>query len=188
MPTALLDRDAELAALDRQLAAVRAGAGRVIVVEGSAGIGKSTLLAATARAADERSMVVLRARGGPLERDAAWGVARQLFGPVRAGAGWNALAVGSAALAQRALDPDAPKAGPRGGWPCAAALGLTSLASNLSEHAPALLVVDDVHWADAPSLRWLAQLARRLEDLALACCARCAPASRRASLSCSPSC
>jgi ABC-type cobalamin/Fe3+-siderophores transport system ATPase subunit len=188
MPTALLDRDAELAALGRQVDAVRAGAGRVIVVEGSAGIGKSTLLAATARAAGERGMVVLRARGGPLERDAAWGVARQLFAPVRAGAGWSALAVGSAALARRALDADAPEPALAGDAMHAAALGLTWLAGNLAERAPALLVVDDVHWADAPSLRWLAQLARRLEDLALACCARCAPASRWASLSCSPSC
>ena len=49
----------------------------------------------------------------------------------------------------------------------AAAHGLTWLASNLAERSPALLVVDDVHWADAPSLRWLAQLARRLDGLAL---------------------
>ena len=33
--------------------------------------------------------------------------------------------------------------------------------------APPLLVVDDVHWADAPSLRWLGQLARRLDELPL---------------------
>jgi DNA-binding CsgD family transcriptional regulator len=30
------------------------------------------------------------------------------------------------------------------------------------------MIVDDLHWADAPSLRWLAQLARRLDELPLA--------------------
>jgi len=49
----------------------------------------------------------------------------------------------------------------------AAAHGLEWLAVNLAERAPAVLVVDDVHWADAPSLRWLAQLAVRLEELRL---------------------
>ena len=49
----------------------------------------------------------------------------------------------------------------------AAAHGLEWLAANLAERAPAVLVVDDVHWADAPSLRWLAQLAARLEELRL---------------------
>ena len=49
----------------------------------------------------------------------------------------------------------------------AAAHGLTWLASDLAEQAPLLLVADDVHWADAPSLRWLGQLARRLDELPL---------------------
>ena len=47
----------------------------------------------------------------------------------------------------------------------AAVRGLVWLASNLGERGPAVLVVDDVHWADAPSLRWLALLARSLDEL-----------------------
>ena len=169
MPDALLDRDAELAALERQLAVVRAGSGRVIVVEGPAGIGKSSLLAAVASGAEAGGVAVLRARGGPLEYDAAWGIARELFAPLRASAAWSELAVGAAALARRALDADADAAEPANAGDAmhAAAHGLTWLASNLADRSPALLVVDDVHWADAPSLRWLAQLARRLDGLAL---------------------
>ena len=168
MPDALLDRDAELAALERQLAAVRAGSGRVIVVEGPAGIGKSSLLAAVAGGAEAGGVAVLRARGGPLEYDAAWGIARELFAPLRASAAWSELAVGAAALARRALDADADAEPANAGDAMhAAAHGLTWLASNLADRSPALLVVDDVHWADAPSLRWLAQLARRLDGLAL---------------------
>ena len=156
----LLDRDSDLAAIGRQLARVRAGAGRVTVVEGPAGIGKSSLLAAVARFGEVDGMTVLRARGGPLEQDAAWGIARQLFGRAES-------AVGAAALARRALDPEAPEPALAGDAMHAAAHGLTSLAGDLADEAPLLLVVDDVHWADAPSLRWLVQLARRLDDLPL---------------------
>ena len=43
--------------------------------------------------------------------------------------------------------------------------GLYWLTSNLAEQAPLLLAVDDAHWADVPSLRFLHYLARRVEDL-----------------------
>jgi DNA-binding NarL/FixJ family response regulator len=163
----LLQRDAEMAALDRQLAEVRAGAGRVIVVEGPAGIGKSSLLTAVTRAAAATGLRALRAWGGPLEHDAGWGIARQLFAPVRAEPGWDGLAVGAAALAKRVLDaePDAPGVADDAMY--AAAHGLTWLVSGLAERGPTLLIVDDVHWADAPSLRWLVQLARQLGELPL---------------------
>ena len=103
--TRLLEREAELRALTRQVRAVRAGAGQVIVVDGPAGIGKTSLLGAVADGAEADGVAVLRARSGPLEQDAAWGVARQLFEPLRAGEVWGELAVGAAKLATRALDP-----------------------------------------------------------------------------------
>ena len=112
-------------------------------------------------------MRVLRAWGGPLEQDAGWDIARQLFGPVLGGAEWDELAVGAAALARRALDPDTAAPALAGDAMHAAAHGLTWLACGLADRAPTLLVVDDVHWADPPSLRWLAQLTRRLGELRL---------------------
>ena len=50
--------------------------------------------------------------------------------------------------------------------PAAALHGLFWLVSNLAEREPLMLVVDDAHWADHPSLRFLAYLARRLSGLA----------------------
>src|SRR5688572_194102 len=135
-----------MSALGRQLTEVRAGAGRVIVVEGPAGIGKSSLLAAVCRAASASGVRVLRAWGGPLEHGAGWGIARQLFGPLYGGPEWHALAVGAAALARRAVDPDAVEPALAGDAMHAAAHGLTWLACGLAEQAPTLLVVDDVHW------------------------------------------
>ncbi|SHN42206.1 AAA ATPase domain-containing protein [Cryptosporangium aurantiacum] len=139
----------------------------MIVVEGQAGIGKSSLLAAVAGAAGESGVRTLRAWGGPLEHDAGWGIARQLFAPVRDGPEWSRLAVGAAGLARRALDADDAEPALAGDAVHAAAHGLTWLACGLAERAPTLLTIDDVHWADAPSLRWLAQLARQLAELRL---------------------
>ena len=105
-------------------------------------------------------------------------------------ADWDELTVGAAALvAPRARS----RARPSRRWPAtpmhAAVHGLVWLACNLAERAPTLLIVDDVHWADAASLRWLVQLARRLEELPLGvlCAVRAGEPRRRAG-ACSPSC
>jgi DNA-binding CsgD family transcriptional regulator len=164
---ALLDRDVEMRELSRRLAAVRSGAGRVIVVEGPAGIGKSTLLEAAAAVARGDGAEVLRARCSPLEQQASWGTAQQLLEPLRRRADWDELVVGAAALAERALAPGPVEPAPPGEAMHAAVRGLVWLASNLGERAPALLVVDDIHWADAPTLRWLAVLSRSLDELPL---------------------
>jgi DNA-binding CsgD family transcriptional regulator len=164
----LLDRDAELAALASELTAARNGSGRVVVVEGPAGIGKTSLLAAAAETARAAGTTVLRARAGPLEQAFSFGVARQLFAPLRGTPLWSDLSAGAAGLASRALDETAPE--PAGAEDAihAAAHGLVWLAVDLADRAPAALVVDDLQWADPPSLRWLAQLARRVDELPLA--------------------
>jgi DNA-binding NarL/FixJ family response regulator len=163
----LLQRDAELSCIGRQLVDVRAGTGRVITVDGPAGIGKSSLLAMVADTAKASGMRTLWASGSPLEHDAGWGIARQLFAPVR-GLEWEGLAVGAAALARRALDADDAEPVRGGDAMHAATHGMTWLAAGLAERGPTLMVVDDVHWADQPSLRWLVGLGRQLADMPLA--------------------
>ena len=167
MRRGLLQRDAELASLERVVQQMRAGSGRVMVVEGPAGVGKSSLLRATAQAAEDAGCRVLRAWGGPLEQEAGWGIVRQLFGPVATGPQWAEFGVGAAALASRVLHPDPAIPAPTGDAVHASSYGLTWLAYGLAEHSPTLLVIDDVHWADPPSLRWLAQLSRRLGEMHL---------------------
>jgi DNA-binding NarL/FixJ family response regulator len=164
----LLDRDAELTELARRLAVARSGSGSVIVIDGPAGIGKSTLLAAAGRIAHADGATVLRALCSPLEQHAAWGMARQLFEPLRTRPEWDELTVGAAGLAERAVAPEAGEPAHAGDAMHAAVRGLVWLTSNLGERGPAVFVVDDVHWADAPSLRWLALLARSLGELRIA--------------------
>ena len=55
------------------------GRGAAVVLEGPAGIGKTSLVAAARRLAADRGLRSLAARGGELERDFAYGVVRQLF-------------------------------------------------------------------------------------------------------------
>jgi DNA-binding CsgD family transcriptional regulator len=157
--TALLEREEELATIERLLDAAEGGSGGVIVIEGEAGAGKTSLLGAAAEMAAGREMLVLRARGGEYERDFPYGVVRQLFEPVlRDRARRAELLSGSAALAGPVFEPGAEAA--EGG---AIEHGLYWLAADLSVTAPLLLVVDDAQWADLASLQALAYIARRLD-------------------------
>src|SRR3954447_19244628 len=78
-PALMLEREAELAALAAMLAASRAGEGRLVLVEGSVGIGKTRLLSEARVLAVAADFDVLTARGGELEGQFAFGIVRQLF-------------------------------------------------------------------------------------------------------------
>jgi hypothetical protein len=82
--TPLLERERELETLER-VGRLAGGVGGLVLVEGSAGIGKTRLLAEGAELADRRKLLVRVARGGELEREMPFGVARQLLEPVLEG-------------------------------------------------------------------------------------------------------
>jgi predicted ATPase len=84
--TLLLEREAQVAALEALVDAARRGGGRFVVIEGTAGIGKTRLLAEARAIAGSAEMRVLAARGGELEGDFAYGIVRQLFEPLLAAA------------------------------------------------------------------------------------------------------
>ncbi len=165
----LLERERELGVVSESLARGRAGGHSVLLIEGAPGIGKTALLEqARGRAADS-GMRVLAARGGELEDGFPFGIVRQLFEPVirelPTSDRRDALA-GAAELAT-------PVVGGTHVSPSAAiedrsfgvSHGLYWLTANLSERTPLLLAIDDLHWADAPSLRFLLFLVRRLAGL-----------------------
>jgi DNA-binding CsgD family transcriptional regulator len=169
----LLDRGSELAAVQALVEAVRLGQAGIMLVEGSAGIGKTSLLHAAEAAARGQGVAVATAHCGELERGFAFGVVRQLFEPMLAAASEDervGLLGGAAGLAMRVLGSegleDAPALGSE--VPYAPLHGLYWLTANLAARMPLLLSVDDLHWADAPSLRFLAHLTRRLEGVPVA--------------------
>ena len=166
----LLERESELAQLGDLVEAARAGAGRLVLVEGGAGIGKTRLLAAVRARGRQAGMGVLHARGGELEREFPYGIVRQLFEPALAGADGayrDELLSGAAAFAAPLFCGDYLVRGESRKAESAFATlhGLFWLTANLSERRPLVLAVDDLHWADRPSLRWLGYLVRRLEGL-----------------------
>jgi predicted ATPase len=148
----LLERDRELAALERLLGEAADGRGRLALIEGPAGIGKSRLLAELRRRAT--GMTVLAARCGELERDFSFGAVRQLLEPV---ADRERLLSGAAAPAEGVL------AGGTAEGSFAVLHGLYWAVLNLAEERPVLLALDDLQWSDRPSLRFVAYLVRRLE-------------------------
>ena len=172
----LLERERELRCIDAAIAAARAGSGRSVVVEGPAGIGKSAVLAAARIAAEDGATRFLRARGAELERDFAFGVVRQLFEPMlheASAAERDDLLQGPARLAARVLglpgaleEGEAPAAAPDASF--AVLHGLYWLCANLAADQLVVLSVDDAHWADASSLRFLAFLMPRLQELRIA--------------------
>lgn len=165
----LWERENELAALDAALD-LDDGAGRLVVVEGPAGIGKSRLLLAARSVAAERGLPVIAARGMELERDVPFGVARQLFVPSlldASPAGRARLVAGPAALAAPLLDGASADLPVGEGQSGALIEGLHWLAVNLTRSAESpglVVVVDDPQWADLPSLRFLHHTAAQRKE------------------------
>jgi hypothetical protein len=110
---------------------------------------------------------VLSARGSEFEAEIAFGVARQLFEPMlrAASAGERRRLLGGVArMGAQAVgvamgEPPADR--------FAAFHGLYWLLANRADRGPIVVSVDDVQWADDPSLAWLGYVARRAEDLAV---------------------
>ena len=168
--SSMLERAAELDVLEAAVGDARVGRGRLVVVEGSAGIGKTTMLLEASAMAAAQGLRVLRSRGTQLEQRVGFGQVRQLLEglarDVLDGAGWSASA--------RAAVDDAR--GPLGLSAAARAMpidprdaehALLALVMELTRAGPLALVVDDAQWSDEPTLRVLARLAARTDTMSL---------------------
>ncbi|MCX7792493.1 MAG: AAA family ATPase [Chloroflexaceae bacterium] len=188
-PSALLPftgREAELAALEA------VGPGRLALVEGEAGIGKTRLAAEALARHAARGGLTLSATARELEQGLPYQPWVEVLRDLLARPDWPArraalsLApfwVGEVARLLPELAPDtAPAALPA--RPDEARLweGVARLLIALAEQAPLLLLLDDLHWADASSLGLLGYLLRRGEGAPLRVIGTARPVDRRAPL------
>ena len=156
-PAPIIGREAGLAWL-RGLVEPVPRAGRVLLVTGDAGMGKTVLLADTAGRARSAGMRVLWVTGRESESKLVYAGLHQLLRPVLSGAaglpGRQAQALLSAlGLAADPVIPD----------PLLTGVAVLTLLSDLSERSPVLVVADDAHWLDRSSLEALAFAGSRLD-------------------------
>ena len=167
----LVEREAELAALREAAEQSARGEGRLVVIEGPAGIGKTRLLRSACELAEDRGHVrVFTARGTEFEAHIAFGVVRQLLDPFVLGLDERERAelyTGAARLARTVLSNGPLEPDPAAADRYSKINGLFWLVSTLAQRGPLCLAVDDVQWADEPSLEFLTFLARRVDGLSL---------------------
>ncbi|MDQ3647249.1 MAG: AAA family ATPase [Actinomycetota bacterium] len=177
-PTTLLERERELSEFRGALSEAQEGRGRVVLVEAPAGLGKTSLLRAAFEAAAEAGFVCLRARASDLERDFAYGCVRQLLEPAIAKVSKvprDRLFEGAAALSTPLFAPTGAALPSSVDSSFAMLHGLYWLLNNLADESPVALSVDDLHWSDTESLRFLNYLAPRMDGLPLAVLASTRP-------------
>lgn len=185
----IFGRDAELNFLRSRVEALAAGAGSVVVVEGEAGVGKSSLVSACVRQAFRREVRCIVSVADPIGGARPWALWRRV---VRRALDLSAADQPAAVVHQQiseglADDPwlqaVSPLLGPVIGVPwddneLTSQLSGATRARNTERLIAALLrraagrqalmiVLDDVHWADSASRGLISLIASRVDQLML---------------------
>ena len=156
--TAIIGRDDERAAIEGALAAPRPTA---LVVEGEAGVGKTTLWTFALEVARGRGERVVAWRASSAESELAFGALMGLLDGLGDQA-FNALD----APRRRALDLALGRVDPEGRAPEPGLVGLAmlDLIRALAADGPVVVGLDDVQWCDPATAGALAFAARRLRS------------------------
>lgn len=180
--TGLVGRGAELSQLRGALASARRGVGQTVLVLGEAGIGKTRLLDAVAEEASGARIVRARCDEGA-GTPSFWPWV-QVLRALMVEAGEDELRRDAAGVADhlallapgiRRAVPDAeplPDIEPE----AARFLLFDAVSTFLARRAarrPLLILIDDVQWADVPSVLLLSFIARRVRDSAITVVATC---------------
>jgi DNA-binding CsgD family transcriptional regulator len=141
-------RQVELGFLRDRLGETHGGRSRMVLLEGAAGVGKTALLDAfLGRAGHHR---VLRISGAELEADLAYGMLDQLVAETGQPPPDRLAGLGTG----RAADVEPLRVG----------AALVEMLGELQTDGQILVVFDDAHWGDVPSLQALAFALRRLRS------------------------
>ncbi|WP_109211656.1 MULTISPECIES: LuxR family transcriptional regulator [Microbacterium] len=154
----LVGRQAEQHVIDRLGAAARLGTSGVLAVRGEAGVGKTALLEDAVSRLE--GMRVLRATGLESEKEIPFGTLLQLLRPALGALDGIPAVQADAVAAALALPGATAHDAGRDRFTIGAAV--LSLICRFAEDGPVAVVVDDLHFADAPSSNALVFAARRL--------------------------
>jgi DNA-binding winged helix-turn-helix (wHTH) protein len=169
----LVGRQALLEQLDDALAAAAGGRGRLVLLEGEPGIGKTTVLSAVAARAREADAIVCHARFPEAGAGSVWRPWAQLLKALAdsrppellveelgAGLPWLARLVPGLAGHESPAAPDADDETTT----LRVFDAVTGFLRRVSRHVPLVLVLDDLQGADRSSLRLLEYLADEIHQ------------------------
>ncbi|MFF5075617.1 BTAD domain-containing putative transcriptional regulator [Actinoplanes sp. NPDC000266] len=151
-PASTVGRAAELAVLERTVAAATAGASSLVLVQGEPGVGKTSLLEEAAARAERAGVLVVWGRC--MESEGApsmwpWTqVVSALTGEMPAAPGL-----------ERLMEPLGAAGAPDSGARFRLFEQVVAFIAQAAGRRPIMIVVDDLHWADACSLELFSHLA-----------------------------
>jgi predicted ATPase len=166
----LVGRGAEYGRLLEVLAQVQMGQGRLVLLEGEAGMGKSRLLQELAREAGWRGFGLLSSKANERSGHKPFGLLQEAFGANLSGLWLEQLRTQLEAPWLQAVAQVVPALGKGGSAvalrpedePTRMREGLARLLQSLSRWAPQVLLLDDLHWADEATLEALPYLVRAM--------------------------
>ncbi len=157
MEDTIVGREAELAAVERFLDGVP-DAPAALVIEGEAGIGKTTVWLEAVRSARARGFRLLQARPAESEAKLSYTALADLVGDVV-----EEVAFALPVVQERAINVALLRAEPdETAEPRTTATALVGILAALAAEGPVLVAIDDVQWLDPASEQALAYAARRL--------------------------
>jgi DNA-binding CsgD family transcriptional regulator len=158
--SAILGRDLEIGVVSGFLDRVESGP-KALVIEGPAGIGKTTIWRAGVGDATNRGYRVLVSRGAESEARLSYAALGDLLGDIP-----ETLLSGMPIALRRALDAALLRADVPGGSldQRAVSLATAHAVRSLAADAPLVIAIDDLHWLDGPSTRVLSFALRRVSS------------------------
>lgn len=162
----LRGRGRELRTLRDAVDRAAAGQPALVTVEGEAGIGKSRLLAETARLAEAGGLQVFSGKAEEIDRDRPFGLIARALGCTREAADPRRASI--AALLAGSDRPATVTVSSDAGLRFRVVDALCDLLEQLATDRPVLLGLDDLHCADSSTMLTLAAMARSSVGLPIA--------------------